>query len=72
MYIVTGQRQKNKESPVVIFMIQNCKKTESRDYTKPQVDKMCSKLASGCWALYQLKPHVNSVALMMIYYSFIL
>ena len=32
---------------------------------------MCSKLASGCWALYQPRPCVNSAALMMIYYSFI-
>ena len=38
---------------------------------KPQVDKMCSKLASGCWALYQLRPYVNSATLMMVYYSFI-
>jgi len=38
---------------------------------KPQVEKICSKLASGCWALYQVRKFVNQKTLMMIYYSFI-
>ena len=38
---------------------------------KPQINNICSKLASGCWALYQLRPYVNLQTLMMIYYSLI-
>ena len=38
---------------------------------KPQIYKLCSKLASGCWALYQLRTYEDSRTLLMVYYSFI-
>ena len=32
---------------------------------------MCSKLASGCWALYHLQKYVDCNTLLMVYYSMI-
>ena len=36
-----------------------------------QIHKMCSKLASGCWALYHLQKYVDCNTLLMVYYSMI-
>ena len=36
-----------------------------------QINKMCSKLASGCWALYYLQKDVDCNTLIMVYYSMI-
>ena len=36
-----------------------------------QIHKMCSKLASGCWALYHLQKYVDCNTLIMVYYSMI-
>ena len=38
---------------------------------KPQIDRVSSKLASGCWALYHLRKYVDSKTLLMVYYSII-
>ena len=38
---------------------------------KPQIDRVSSKLASGCWALYHLRKYVDRKTLLMIYYSII-
>ena len=33
---------------------------------KPQIQKACSKLASACWALYQLRKYVDYKTLVMV------
>jgi len=38
---------------------------------KPQIHKVCSKLASGCWDLYHLRQYIDSKSLLMVYYSLI-
>ena len=38
---------------------------------KPQIDRVSSKMASGCWALYHLRKYVDSKTLLMVYYSII-
>jgi len=38
---------------------------------KPQIHKVCSKVASGCWALYHLRQYINSKSLLKVYYSLI-
>ena len=36
---------------------------------KPQIHKVCSKIASGCWALYHLRKYVDHKTLLMVYHS---
>ena len=36
---------------------------------KPQIQKVCTKLASACWALYQLRKYVDYKTLVMVYNS---
>ena len=38
---------------------------------KPQIDRVSSKLASRCWALYHLRKYVDCKTLLMVYYSMI-
>ena len=33
---------------------------------KPQIQKVCTKLASACWALYQLRKYVDYETLVMV------
>jgi len=38
---------------------------------KPQIKNLCSKVASGSWALYYLRQYLDSNALMLVYHIII-
>ena len=38
---------------------------------KPQIERVSSKLAGVCWALYQQRKYVDCKTLLMVYYSII-